>query len=307
MTTPDADFVSEGPSMQPPVSGTLPLELAKKLGLDAGAEDPQAQPGGQPEETESQGEETGDSTEAQPFPVIPGLDETDISLLSEEERAKLGPIFKKIARAMGQQLEQSAEQTQKAAAWDAALSVPGVVEALKTHLGGEDGAANESANAPQEIVDDLGDLDATKLQAAIAKTVENALSRHVAPLKQDIESLRGHVAKTVLDSQFAALDGALPGLSGYREEVMDLLAKGEASSIETAYDLVRGRLLRQGKLKPEAPKPATPPSSQADRARGTIVSELVGPAPSRVNRYPTKGMTDHLKAAMAELGVDGID
>lgn len=310
MTQPNEATFDKGPEMQSPVSGSMPIELAKRMGIEQEQNEPQpqAQATGQPEDKVAPGEEKAPEASF----VNLGLDESDYSLLSTEERQKIAPIMQKIERGVAQRLETASEYEKKAAAWDAALSIPAVVEALENHLGG--GAnppkGGEMAKPTQpselfEVTNDLGDLDGNKLQAAISHSIESTIRQHIGPLKQDIEALRGHVAKTALDAQFETLAHALPGLADHRAEIMDMLAKGEVSSIEAGYDRIQGRLYRQGKLKAKTFAP--PPPSPEENKRATVVSERAGPAPNRLNRTRTIGMADHLASAMSEMGVDGFD
>lgn len=312
---PNEGASSGGPAMQPPVSGSVSADFARKIGWEGDVEKPQAQLPGLPTEGAPQGEE-GEPQESddsgEPLPVVPGLDESDYSLLSEEERAKLAPMLKKIERAVNEKMQLSAEAEKKAAAWDAALTIPKVAQALEAHLKGDAGDDSAQAGPSQDIhslTNDMGDLDPAKLQGLITQTVEGSLSKAMQPLKQELEALRGHVGQSVVDGQFRALEGKLPGLADHRPAIMDMLAKGEATSIESAYDQIQGRLFREGKLKPSKPStqaPSAPPSDEQNR-RQSVVAERFGPGPARLSRSRTVGMEEHLRGALAALGFDGIE
>jgi hypothetical protein len=231
-----------------------------------------------------------------PVPAVPGIEETDWVTLAPEDQTKLAPILKKVERGVSAKLQETTDWKRKAAAWDSAMSIPAVNDALQRYLEGRN--ASPASPPPKDETESLSfeDLDAGKVRSIVTQTVKEALAESVGPLQQQLAGLFEVVARREMDSQFLGLREKLPGIEEHRAEITQLIAEDKARSVEDAYDLIQGRLARTRKPKlPQMPSP-TP----AQEAAATVVSPEAGPLPGHLQPAKSRGMLEHLRAALRE-------
>ena len=276
---------SESQSMkQAPLS---PYPPRRPLAADSGT--PQAQPASQSAEPT-----LTPAKDLVPVPDVPGIEETDWIALDEDDRRKLAPILNKVQLAVTGKMQEVNELKRKAAAWDSAMSIPSVNDALHRYLEGR-GPGADSASSENEAAAALEDLDPAKIKNLVTKTVKDSLQQAIAPLQQQLAGLFEVVAKRELDSQFLTLRERIPDIETYRDEITRMLAEDKARSVEDAYDMIKGRLSRTQRAK----MPRTREATEEEVAQTAIVQES-GPTSGRIIPNRSKGMLEHLRAAMRE-------
>lgn len=280
---------STGPVLQAPLSATIPAK--------EGQMPPKPPTAPEPPEVSGQPSELTPQTPDAPTPSVPGIEDTDWVALSPEDRARLAPILKKVERGVSAKFQDFAQVKQKAAAWDAALSIREVNDAIQNHLDGKSGNDTTGAPKPEEEFLNLEDgLDPAKLRDVVAKTVQAELSRAVTPIQQQLSGLYEVVARRELNSQLTDATATLPGIANHRDEIVKLLADGKAQTVEDAYDMIQGRLSRV--KKPTLPQAQAPTPEQV--VAQTAVSPEAGPYTGRVSVGKSSGMLEHLRAALRE-------
>lgn len=288
---------TRGPVLQAPLSTTMPGTPPKNPTFTDAGRSVQPETSGQPIVQTP----PTPSVEADRPPAVPGLDETDWVAMPPEIRTQVAPILKKIERGLTSKFQEAAGLKQKAAAWEAAMMIPGVNDALQRYLDGktDTGQGTPSTKDEAEPFANLEDtLDAKTVQDIVTKSISSAIAKELTPLRQQLSGLTEVVAKRELDSEFVTRANTLPGLTEHRQEVIQLLADGKVQTVEDAYDMIQGRLARTRKPQPTFPQPL--PSTPAVEVAQTAVSPEAGPTAGRLAPAKTRGMLEHLRAAMRE-------